>query len=824
MEHRKTGDTDIHYYSDRLKRKLSNLRTSHFAIVEAPSGYGKTTAVRDFLESALPRDTPVFWFATAEEATMSSFRRFCRVIGEIDAGAGQKLLKTGYNAAVVGETCDALRSIRCRRETYLVIDNFQFMQPNLPVSLFSALLEHGGEGLHIIVITQMLARNLTAAAAGRAVLRITASDLRLQAEDIRRYFDVSGAPVSADGANEIARRTEGWIAAVRLTLSAYRETGSYSDTTSIYTLMEHLVWDALTAGQQVFLMRLSPFGTVTAYQACAICGWDTLPEYARDALDSPFIRYEGTGRHYELHAILSGILAQKRRERGDAFDRECLLAAGDCCRDECDAVRAMDFYAQAGDYERMLRLDLSALYFETIGAEPFYELALRIARECPSELKQKYPLSMLRIAFELLAGGMNVDFGVLLDELYPMIDKNGDGDPLLRGEWLLLFSLRHLPRLDEMMSVLKQAAELFAGGHSRVILPDSPWFYCIFAPFTVFHSVPGEADREADALEEYIALYTGLTNGHGAGADVLFRAELAHYRGHLREAEIQAYKALYIAQSMRQKAIWLAASFHLAEIALESADTAGWKNAVASIEESLDGLQNIFLLPSAVDTVKGMLLSELGRSEEIADWLKDGDFSERQLPSMEIGRTAVHLGTLLDRGKYARIIGAAEAMHPEGIQIRGFQDIYLALIVAVAYLRSGNREKALRYADRAVRAAMADGLFLQLLYYGHLLDGLGEECLERSFPEQMKRFEAEKKKYLSAYSSVFPGLSPKELPKDLTAREREIALLAARGLKNCEIAEELFVTENTVRTHLHSVYQKLDIDRRAKLAEKLLKG
>jgi LuxR family maltose regulon positive regulatory protein len=156
--------------------------------------------------------------------------------------------------------------------------------------------------------------------------------------------------------------------------------------------------------------------------------------------------------------------------------------------------------------------------------------------------------------------------------------------------------------------------------------------------------------------------------------------------------------------------------------------------------------------------------------------------------------------------------------------MRSFQDIYLALIVAVALLRSGGREKALEYTDRAVRAAMADGLILQLIYYSNLLDGLVEECLRKSFPTQLGRFEAARKKYLSVYSSVFPELSPSELPEDLTAREREVALLAARGLKNSEIAEKLFVTENTVRTHLHASFQKLDIDRRAKLAEKLLKG
>jgi len=57
--------------------------------------------------------------------------------------------------------------------------------------------------------------------------------------------------------------------------------------------------------------------------------------------------------------------------------------------------------------------------------------------------------------------------------------------------------------------------------------------------------------------------------------------------------------------------------------------------------------------------------------------------------------------------------------------------------------------------------------------------------------------------------------------RGLTKREHEVAMLAAEGLRNSEIAELLFVSENTVRAHLRTIYQKLDIDRRAKLMHKL---
>jgi ATP/maltotriose-dependent transcriptional regulator MalT len=49
----------------------------------------------------------------------------------------------------------------------------------------------------------------------------------------------------------------------------------------------------------------------------------------------------------------------------------------------------------------------------------------------------------------------------------------------------------------------------------------------------------------------------------------------------------------------------------------------------------------------------------------------------------------------------------------------------------------------------------------------------------------------------------------------LSQRESDVLALLVDGLANREIAERLFVGQETVKTHLHSLYRKLDVRDRA---------
>jgi LuxR family maltose regulon positive regulatory protein len=733
-------------------------------------------------------------------------------------------LRNGFpNAFTIGEVCEALRSIKCEREVWLVIDNFQSLNISLPPSFWTALLEHGGAGLHIVIITQMLGRDVYTAIAGRGFLHITASDLRLEAEDIRHYYALAGVDINEEDAQTVVRYTEGWIIAVYLQLRAFQETGAFSKT-AIISLMDHLVWERLTEEQQTFLLHLSPFQTVTVQQACSLARFEAIPGYALEALQSPFIRYERAEARYELHSILSELLTGKRIERGILFNRECLLRAGDYCRDGQRTAEAFGFYAQAEDYERMLSLDFSHIILEDIGERSFPELALWIAQTCPAHIKKKHILSMLRIAWTLLLTGKHEEFNGLMDELHEMLEADGNENAQLLGEWTLLHSYRSFPHLAAMTEVLEQAEGLFAGKYSRVIFPDAPWCFGDCYPFHVFHLIPGESEHEADALERYLKIYAKLTNGHGRGGDVLFRAQLAFYRGDISDAEVLAYKAAYLAESNKQSVVLLGAAYLLAEIALYKADTAGWQNAVHSMERAVSFEWKYNSITRAMaDITIGNLFFELGNQAKIARWLKNGEFSEGNiLPFMINNALFVHLSYLLQQGEYVKLLGKVQAILAEGLVREPLSQILAEINMAICYLGMGDREKAAACTEHALEIALPDGLMYLFAGYSLILDGLVDQIIQEKHPQLYERFMDVKRRFETSWDVLHNAMFRNELPSNLTAREYEVAKLAVKGLKNSEIAERLIVTENTVRTHLHSVFQKLEVDRRTKLAEKLL--
>ena len=67
-------------------------------------------------------------------------------------------------------------------------------------------------------------------------------------------------------------------------------------------------------------------------------------------------------------------------------------------------------------------------------------------------------------------------------------------------------------------------------------------------------------------------------------------------------------------------------------------------------------------------------------------------------------------------------------------------------------------------------------------------------------------------------TTVGPSTSKIRERSPLSTREREIVALVAQGYKNKEMAEKMFISEQTVKNHLHNIFDKLGVSDRLELA------
>jgi DNA-binding NarL/FixJ family response regulator len=74
-------------------------------------------------------------------------------------------------------------------------------------------------------------------------------------------------------------------------------------------------------------------------------------------------------------------------------------------------------------------------------------------------------------------------------------------------------------------------------------------------------------------------------------------------------------------------------------------------------------------------------------------------------------------------------------------------------------------------------------------------------------------------KLLSHVGGIMRGDTREE---ELTPRELDVLTLMARGLRNKEIATELFITERTVKFHANAIYQKLSVGGRTEAVSKAI--
>ena len=119
----------------------------------------------------------------------------------------------------------------------------------------------------------------------------------------------------------------------------------------------------------------------------------------------------------------------------------------------------------------------------------------------------------------------------------------------------------------------------------------------------------------------------------------------------------------------------------------------------------------------------------------------------------------------------------------------------------------------------AMEMAAGENLIYYFLTYRHLTKDLMKEVVKALATTKTKIPE----KFVDSLKFAL-GRSDKHKKNhagiDLSARELDTLKLIDKDLSNQEIADKLFISLNTVKTHLKNIYSKLEVDNRAKAVAK----
>ena len=401
------------------------------------------------------------------------------------------------------------------------------------------------------------------------------------------------------------------------------------------------------------------------------------------------------------------------------------------------------------------------------------------------------------------------------------------GEPHLLGEWHLVNALDSFPDVDSMADEYR-AAEKLMSGPSRVFVREEPFMFGCSSMWYLFYSKPGTMLETADKLSEAMKVYNRLTNGHGAGAAELYRGEAYSVQGRFEESDIQAYQAAFLSEQAGNATATYGAALLLGINAIYRSDMEGLQKAVDYLEnkaQSYGFLHGKMLGNYMVETVRGYLLGLMMETGRSALWTQGEADSLTDLTFTTFMTKTCRITDLLLKKEYKRAIASVEAslqMDPRLITTATRNFMYCGL--ALSSMAIGRIIKAAEYLDMSLTLAEQDKNYTFIASFRKYFQVLFlNPKVSLKHQEAIREIKALEMKYTRADEShIFAMLD--EVPEthdDLTRREREIAELAAKGLRNSEIARTLSISENTVKHHLKIAFQKMNIDRRSKLIEML---
>ncbi|MFG3264594.1 LuxR C-terminal-related transcriptional regulator [Streptomyces bobili] len=837
----------------RLVDHLDQARETPLTLVNGAAGAGKTLLTADW---AAGQRQPVAWL-TVEVGDRRPGVFWAYVLQALHAwGApASEAVEPPSDATGVDQRLLATLAAELNdrdQPVILVLDEYDRLTTAEVTEQLEFVLHHAGRGLHLVLVTRTepLLPLHRYRAAGE-LTEIRAAELAFTSEEAVALLELHGLSLPLHAAAALVDRTRGWAAGLRLSALAARESADPELYLKEFEADRSTVADFLLAevlkGQpeetQDLLLRVSVLERFCPDLANALTlRTDAEAVLARLHRANAFVEHLGHS-WYQLHPLFGEILRAHLRERMPGLEPELHRRAAHWLR-RCEflpetlahgaAASDWDFAADAlvddlaiGQLFTGLRSgDLTEL-FSPMGPEARspaadlvraagdlsrYDLDRGLARlrsaeehladDAPEPAAAKLSLALLEALVARLTGcpALAERAAEKADELRQelpahLLDRHPELNALL---------LTHLGsarlwagRFEDARAALTAAAGSPGGASTALPREDSIEHLALL---DYLNGWPGRAERRVLATVPETER-AGLPRPSGSGIGQLVLAAVAVDRHELGRAQALLDETAQLPSRTRDPVMAAGRALATARLllvrgkaraAVEAADPAV---AAAVVSPWAAGYEALFA--SAAHLAEG-------RPDEAAEVLQ-GVTGDQPVCAVEAAAIQVAAG------RASAAIELLDSIHTAGrpgpaVTVRA------ALVRAQAAQCAGDTDTARKLVTQALLDARQErlrrpfldaGAWIRPLLATPALHELAAGWLTPGLPRHGGQPRPES-----------PSPPPPLVEVELSGRERDVLERLARMMSTEEVAADLYVSVNTVKTHLKSVYRKLAVNRR----------
>jgi LuxR family maltose regulon positive regulatory protein len=864
----------------RLEAQLESAVRSGLTVVTGPPGAGKTVLLEQWVRarctitnnvtqlplSADDNDPQRFWRRVSSAFLSPNDRwRSCFVLDDEEATRPHRTAAHTLLACLI----DLVPTIVVLDDYHVIynpelIASFAWFVCNLPPHIHVVVA--GRDDSHLPL--QRLRPN-------GQLAEIRGSDLRFTTEETLELFTLNCAQgVDADGVNAFIQRADGWAAGLGLVASQLADLVGVQETirlledghlTDDYFSRE--VLDSLSTEDVSFLLTISVLDRVTG----ELCQELTGREDAAGILESLARRnlfvskLDSVGRWYCLHPLFASFLRRRLQRHDPTAARRAQTTAASWSHKHGDVRAAMRYQAEAGAHNEAFVLGVSALVQRAA-------LGVRLPTEAPhlpSGLTKAYLGADIYRSYitaaELLYSGRCAKGAEWLRYLEPFIVA--DPNRLVWRRRIECLWALHDALRGEAFGALqhcRQAAPLDAHENDglsidteedrgaaeaglapiNALVSDTLSVVAARALLTLDQPVAARADI-APQLEDVRAL--------ASIPHIAVSALLASAEGRLSDATTLARRALDVANFTHRAETLAALDAHLA-LAISYWERHQLDAAADELEGVLQPQRSALQMPVfwplerqmiRVMVSQGRVSEALRRisilrreqGQEIHSWQHSAQLNEQEsrccllLGDLERARQALNpshnsprILALIDLYSNDPDRAVARLADPLASIPHLAAELERLTLMARAKLRLGREREALSIIRRAIELGRPDGFVRPFVGYStellpllqRILGGLPDNYLEKVIAQTEQ----------SALADITQQGS--DVAGHLSIREQEILAYLSSYRSLGEIANELYISLNTVKSHVQDIYRKLGAHTRSQAvstarAQKLLR-